>query len=118
MAPFRIRHDAFPFEFCPPSFLAGGGTGKRQVSLGRLTATSNAPCSKCLNFQDLIRLRNPVNPSQRGSFGPSSQEQGWVLRLAPQRGQSPLQSGLHSVLTGKDKSTCSRSTSSSNRLSP
>src|ERR1700733_15968681 len=79
---------------------------------------NGAPSTKGLNFQDLIRLRNPVNASQRGSFGPSSQEQGWVLRLAPQRGQSPLQSGLHSVLAGRDNSTCSRSTSSTNKISP
>ena len=113
MAPLRIRHGAIPFEFCPLTLVGGRRNRGASDSTGQLTARYDAPCYKTLNNQDLIRLRNPVNPSQRGSVGPSSQEQGWVLRLAPQCGQSPLQSGLHSVLTGRDKSTCSRSTSSS-----
>ena len=117
VAPFRIRHDAIPFDSCPLACLAGARNVSAPEYPGRIAARGDAPCSKELIFQDLIRPRNPVSASQRGSLGPASQEQGCVLRLAPQRGQSPLQSGLHSVLTGRDKSTCSRSTSSSNRLS-
>src|ERR1700733_11273680 len=64
---------------------------------------------------DLIRLLKPANAPQRGSLGPESQSHAVSLRFWPQRGQSPLQSGWHSVRAGRDRSTCSRSTSSSAR---
>jgi hypothetical protein len=43
---------------------------------GRLSATGNAPSSKVLMFQGLIRSRNLVNASHFGLLGPDSQEQG------------------------------------------
>src|ERR1017187_999252 len=96
-------------------FKPGSGSG----ALGLYCPMEQAEHPQSLGFmsQDLIRPRSPASASQRGSLGPTSQLHIWLLRFSPQRGQSPLQSALHSVLTGRDKSTCSRSTSSRNRLS-
>ena len=59
-APGRVR----PVER-PPAFAQKSSTWRGWGTL-----------YKGLIFQDLIRLRKSVNASQRGSFGPSSQEQG------------------------------------------
>src|ERR1700761_2919398 len=101
----------FPFVFRPG--LAVQSTSQHKI----LWAKTPKNRLKTHFFQDFIVPRSPASASQRGSLASCSQEQDSVLRFRPQRGQSPLQSGLHSVLAGRDKSTCSRSTSSSNRLS-
>src|SRR6185437_9658462 len=120
MAPLRIGHGAIPFVTPPPAHPLGS-KNQRDIHaplFGHSFGPGEAPfLSRGLNSQDLIRPRNPARASQRGSAGPSSHVHVWLFRFTPQRGQSPLQSGLHSVLAGSDKSTCSRSTSSSNRLS-
>src|SRR5271165_6546471 len=100
MAPLWVRHFLIPF-------LAPVRTRFAQASL---QARPGGP-----SYYVLIRLAKSDSADHRGSTGAVTQVQDSEFRSWPQRGQSPLQSSRQSVRTGRDKSTCSRSTSSSAR---
>ena len=61
VAPFRIRHDAVPFEFCPLKLLAGAGTVERLVSLARLRKRGRA----LLQTTESSGLDPAAQPGQR-----------------------------------------------------
>jgi hypothetical protein len=85
-----------------PSVWQPSGTGRAPSILGAL----------------FLRTQSVREPSQRLPAGVArTLFAGARLSIAVHTAarESPLQSGLHSVLTGRDKSTCSRSTSSSTR---